>query len=206
MTCEERQRFWNDRLDSAGDAWSPGPSWDPHLATCEHCQAVDAGFETLGRAIGAWSASAPAPPAFATLRFAARASEESRKRPAWAFRIAIPLATAASALLIARSVSPQHPGPGPAAPAPILARSPASVPTSPVAARPSPEVARLAPERAGWVGDAPAGEPSPRGGSAAATVEARARSPLGDSARQAFGFLIGPALDAQAAGEAQGAL
>ncbi len=215
MTCEERQRYWNERLDSGvGRSPSFEPEWDAHLDACERCRVVSAGFETLRETIEAWPSPMPASTAsIAKLeRLGAWYSWRlgRRFRAARAARIAVPLGLAASLAGIAWLDSPEGrtPDRGVHAPPPRPSARPVLVSlrearratreltreVSGSAARIGREIldldATLAAEDDGQPPESrsPAAHP----GRATEGPGHPGGRPIPESARHAFGFLLGP--------------
>ena len=141
MTCRDFERGWNELLDAGGPAIGGVEKPDPstvaprlaataslsdlertlrdHAADCPACRQVAARYQLLHRALGGWSAQ-PAPPVdLADRILAAAQSPASRRRgarnrgarPIW--RIGLPLATAAAAVIALVFVRPAIDGPRP---------------------------------------------------------------------------------------------
>jgi hypothetical protein len=105
MTCRDFERGWNELLDARGMCELERALGD-HAADCPACRQVATRYQLLHRALGAWSGARPAAPVGLADRIlaAAQSSASTRSRagmrtarPFW--RIGLPLATAAAAVI-----------------------------------------------------------------------------------------------------------
>ncbi len=214
MTCEERQRYWNERLDRwDGDPTTFHPDWDEHIDACDRCRASSAGFDTLREAIATWPAPPPASAASLARLERLGASRMIRARGrgphVLSSRLSVPLGLAASVLLVAwlgSSPDRRDGGADPNLPTTVQSRQVSvSIKGSSRATRrlvledpgPDARIGRdvLALDTSIRHGDG-AGTPPPEiVASIGLTAEGgghQGGGPIPDSARYAFGFLLGP--------------
>lgn len=212
MTCHEFDQRWNDLLDLRA---AIGPENDEalsaHAASCTSCRDRAAGYETLRRALGQWSGgdALPSSPTLTRRILDARAAETATiHAPA---RFAAFTWAAAAALLLAAGLGVYHRfGPSSPPDVPTLAQpsltlsgSLASATTATLdlareTSAPAARIGRLVLASAGTSEtDASAGLTSSQPAAASSfTVFGSVGNglrPLSGSARNAFGFLLGPA-------------
>lgn len=220
MPCHEFDERWNVLLDGRG---TPSPEIEAdltaHAASCPSCRDRAAGYETLRHQLGAWGAgeSAPASPALTDRILDAWGLETTatdRRIPfrclsmrGWSVAAAVLLAAGIGLLL--RSGPTGETGVPPlGAPSPHNAARPLSESLATATAAtldlaretsgPAARLGRLMLASASNTEAAP--EPAPPESAASSSamlesVEAGLR-PISGSARNAFGFLLGPAASA----------
>lgn len=216
MNCRDFEALWNERLDRRGAVASDADAaLDAHAAVCPACRAKAARFQLLGQALACLT------PVEAPADLTERCLWAVQTRPAarsgsapWLRRLAVPLAAAACLAVVARFVWP----PARPAPAPDVVTQPdreadslpdaladATAATWELALDASAPAARIGRDVLDATVDSELADgalPSPSVGGTASEVlnEVGERvnagvRPLSGSARHAFGFLLGPALN-----------
>ena len=212
MDCREFERLWNDRLDARGAPSGVGGRLDAHASSCPDCRALHAGFQAIASASPATAAVFTPPAGFADRTLDAfEAARPFRPR-----RLA-PMA-AAAALLAAVGLGwlARDAGRGGAkAPLAVAAPDPsgaADLKAAIAGARAATlDLAREARGAFGETGDGPPGDVETAGLSLPVAIGPPADvlrglgdrlnagvGPLEGTARQAFGFLLGPSDQAPA--------
>lgn len=217
MNCQDFERLWNERLDARGrpDA-ALDQALEAHATACPECRALSNRFLLLSQAITNLPTLAPSA-GFVDGCLAGANQKPMRPRTAWRLplrRSAVILATAASlvvaALAVFRSSGPaQAPGvaqgPRPAPEYLTDALADATSATWSLALEASAPAARIGRDVLDTAVESPSAETSLVPPAAASTASEVLHSvgqrvnegvrPLSGSAKHAFGFLLGPALD-----------
>jgi len=217
MKCQDLERLWNERLDARVRPDAPlDPALEAHASACPECRAVSTRFLLLSQAIAHLPAAAP-PSGFAERCLESVNGEPIRPGIGWGVRlrrVAVPVAAAACVLVAAVAVL-RLSGPGQK---PVVERAPSSEPenlsdalahatsaTWELALEASAPAARIGRDVLDSAVERPSGERTtlvPPAANAASdvlqSVGQRVNEgvrPLSGSAKHAFGFLLGPALD-----------
>lgn len=220
MKCQDFERLWTERLDARVRPDAPlAPALEAHASACPECRAVSARFLLLSQAIAHLPAAAP-PAGFAERCLESVNREPIRPSIGWGVRlrrVAVPLAAAAAACVIVAAIAVLRPS-GPEQ-KPVAQKAPTSEPenlsdalahatsaTWELALEASAPAARIGRDVLDSAVERPSGEQTalvpPAAANAASdvlqSVGQRVNEgvrPLSGSAKHAFGFLLGPALD-----------